>query len=115
MKISKELLSKVYNCEIERFIPLGTDDVTYEVRFKGLKNGTRYNIINIYELVYKNIREWALEQGYEVVLLSHTVKIYRNSYEVWYKDCNKPFDFEVLMEGFEWVLEDVMRNTIKEN
>ena len=65
MEISKELLSEVYAFEVRDFVKLGTDDVTYEVRFNGLKNGLKYNIINIYELQHL-CKEWAFTQGYEL-------------------------------------------------
>ena len=66
MEISKELLSEVYNFDIKDIILLGTDDVTYEVRFNGLKNGLKYNIINIYELAHK-CKEWALSKECELL------------------------------------------------
>lgn len=61
--ISKELLSEIYNFDVKEIIELGTDEVTYEVRFNGLKNGLKYNIINIYELAHK-CKEWAWLQGF---------------------------------------------------
>ena len=63
IEISKELLGEVYNFEVKDFVQLGTDDTTYEVRFNGLKNGTNYNIINIYELVHK-CKEWVNYYGF---------------------------------------------------
>lgn len=65
--ISKELLSDIYNFDVKDIISLGVDDVTYEVRFNGLRRGYKYDIINIHELVYK-YRRWAYYKGYEIIV-----------------------------------------------
>jgi len=64
--ISKELLSEVYNFDVKDFVSLGTDDVTYEVRFDGLRNGYKYNIINIHELAHK-CKEWAYRKNDAII------------------------------------------------
>lgn len=50
--ISLGVLSDIYNFDVEDFIPLRVDDVTYEVRFNGLRKGYKYEIVNIYELAH---------------------------------------------------------------
>ena len=68
MKISKELLSEVLGYEA-----LPTQVSTKELQYidKRRKHGAFHPCrINIYELAHKNLKEWALKQGY--YLHSHT-------------------------------------------
>lgn len=63
--ISLGVLSDIYNFDVEDFIPLRVDDVTYEVRFNGLRKGYKYEIVNIYELALKCKETMWFNYGYE--------------------------------------------------
>ena len=53
--ISLGVLSDIYNFDVEDFIPLGVDDVKYEVRFNGLRKGYKYEIsFKVYEWIIEN-------------------------------------------------------------
>lgn len=109
IEISKELLSEVYSFEVKDFIPLGTDDVTYEVRFNGLKNGTNYNIINIYELAHK-CKEWILKQGYRIIIdcskdIELGIQILKNGRDI-YSNENKS-EQQAIFKACEWILKEI--------
>ncbi len=75
--INLDLLSVIYDTEVTRFEELGSDDPTYEVTFKHLKNGRRYNIINIYELVYKKLMNWVINKtSFSIETNKHIVRVY---------------------------------------
>lgn len=100
--ISKELLSEVYNFDVKEIIKLGVDEVTYEVRFNGLRNGLKYEIINIYELAHK-CKVWAYNKGYEIVSLAHMISIYKKGHEV-YCTNSTLFDLDMFLKACQWVL-----------
>ena len=105
IEISKELLSELYNFDVKDFVKLGTDDVTCEVRFNGLKNGLKYKIVNIYELAHQG-KEWAIELGYCLRSCIHD----NGSNERFYSIC------EVLTPSYESCsLFDILHKTTEAN
>lgn len=116
IEISKELLSEVYNFEVKDFVQLGTDDVIYEVRFNGLKNGTNYNIINIYELAHK-CKGWALSKDYKLVSLSRECFLYdtQELYDVseqlnqWSEWFEADSEIEAIIKACEWIIKEISK------
>ena len=100
--ISKELLSEV----------LGHDDICNEriIQNKLLYMCKNDGMIdyeyeyNIYELAHK-CKEWAYNKGYEIVSLSHMIRIYKNGYEVYYTNSTL-FDLDMFFKACQWILDN---------
>ena len=111
MEISKELLSEVYNFDIEDIRLLGTDNVTYEVRFNGLKNGLKYNIVNIYELAHK-CKEWAFNNGYYLTIYNDAIDIIlQSNCKIIANITNDSFiyDVKLVFKACEYILKEIKK------
>lgn len=103
--ISKELLSEVLRLDICK-ITIKNNILEYDADFDDtidVKN------INIYELAYK-CKEWAYKLGYEVVQLSHSIKIYKNSYEAFNESSFKIYDLDLFFKTCQWILDNEVQN-----
>jgi len=102
--ISKELLSEVYNFDVKDIRPLGTDDVTYEVRFNGLRKGYKYEIINIHELADKTI-DFIEKKGYWISKTQQNIyRLIHKDFEVYTVNTDKRIDVPFMMS--QWILEN---------
>lgn len=63
-------------------------------------------VINIYELQYK-CKEWALDNGYEVVVFSDYVQLKELGQSLQFSnDSNIPYDINDVFLACQWILEN---------
>ena len=53
---------------------------------------------------------WAYSKGYEIVRLSHTIKVFKNGYEVYFTE-TKLYSSEDYFKVCEWILNEVKGET----
>ena len=107
--LSKELLSDVLDIKIDRIGDVEVSDVTKTVTcwYKNKLSGI-YASINIHELAYK-CKEWALDNGYEIVVDSHnnrnTTRVYFEQLEVYMLHQDERHSPISVFIYCEWILE----------
>jgi hypothetical protein len=98
--ISKELLSEVLGNKVTNISNGCTEDELKVSAYFGVVRQSFY--INVWELSHK-CKNWALSKGYEIVVLSHSIKIYKNSHEVYYDEAIN-YDVSKFFKACQWIL-----------
>ena len=75
LEVSKELLSEVLNLNIT-YIEHFNNSIVYKVSVYD-----REEEVNIYEFVFKNLKEWAMNKGYQIISGLSDEPAYRNQDE----------------------------------
>lgn len=113
IEISKELLSGAMGVKKEDIIDLrifGEELRYYEKCLIGFDCNCRISkrkdsickCINIYELAHR-CKEWAFKNGFEIVVMAYSIRIYRNGFEV-YSTNTTLFDLDMFFKACEWIL-----------
>lgn len=130
VEISKELLSEVLNEKVEVVdIKTSIDDYTIptnEIRYYPALS-TGYKSINIYELAFKNLKQWAISKGYQIISGLSDEPAYRKQDErtyaklLWYEgdDIHREYkdmyfmantEVEAVIKASEYVLKEINEN-----
>ena len=105
MKISKELLSKVLNYEVDVFLGINKNEIDYTC-CRDENEGYIDISINLYEFAFK-CKEWVRDK-YGITVSS---ALYKNYAKSWNIDKDKSYtaetEVEVIIKACEWIQENI--------
>ena len=104
--ITKELLSNVYDENVTSIDYITNNIVTF-TSFDNMWSGDhRKYVVNIHEIAHE-CKKWAYSNGYEILQLAGTVKVYRNNYEIYYKQSTEPYSAIDVFSACEFVQKEI--------
>lgn len=104
-EISKELFEEVFEgCNFGNYD--ANEELIYYSQPCNIFNGSWVNSEVSIFLFYFECKEWAFKNGFEIVVLAHKITIYKNGFEVYYKD-TALYDLGMFFKACEWIYKEI--------
>lgn len=108
IEISKELLSEVLNCDVDKYTIVSSTEITQIRIWKKDAEMWDYRSYDIYHLAHK-CKEWARDK-YDITISSSLYKNYAKSWDI---SNNKSYtadtEVEAIIKASEWILKEIKK------